>query len=118
MEAYVDAINSGEPERLEPILAANVVLQAPPHRDQFPRNVIARLRRELEAFPDLHLEIESAFTDEDGRRGVLVVRWMGRRMRSRVCLLFEIERGRIQTIEPYGGLVKTMYDAGLVQVAS
>lgn len=118
MEAYVNAINEDDLERLRDILAPNVVLQEPSVAVQFPGNVIARLRRERESFPDLRLELESAFTDADGRRGVLVIRWTGRRMRSRLCLLFEVERGRIASIQPYGGLAKTMYDVGMLRIAS
>jgi ketosteroid isomerase-like protein len=118
IEAYVTAINDGAPERLEPLLAPNVVMQSRPHLDHFPSNVIARLRQERDAFPDLHLAIERIFTDPSGDRGVLVARWTGRRMSAQVCLLFEVEQGRIAAIDTYGGLVKTMYDAGLLRMAS
>jgi hypothetical protein len=117
MTAYVDTINTGELDRLEPLLAPNVTLHSRPHLDRFPRNVIARLRQEREDFPDLHLDIESIFTDPRGDRGVLVICWRGRRMSARVCLLFETECGRIATIDTYGGLAKSMYDVGLLRTA-
>jgi hypothetical protein len=118
IEAYVAAVNDAQPERLEPLLAPNVTLQSRPHLDRFPTNVIARLRQEREAFPDLHIAIERVFTDPSGDRGVLVARWTGRRMSAQICLLFEVEQGRIAAIETYGGLAKTMYDAGLLRIAS
>jgi len=118
MEAYVDAINTGDLDRLEPLLAPNVTLHAPPHTDRFPQNVIARLRQERRIFPNLRIDVERAFTDTDGSLGVLVARWSGRKLSSRICLLFQIECGRIVEIEPYGGLMKTMYDAGLLKIAS
>jgi len=118
MQAYVDAINEGDLERLEPLLAPNVTLHSSPHIDRFPTNVIARLRRERETFPNLKIDVERAFTDGDGTLGVLVARWSGRRMSSRICLLFQVEGNQIVQIEPYGGLMKTMYDAGLLKIAS
>lgn len=117
MHAYVEAINEGELERLESLLAPSVVLHTPPHRDQFPGNVIARLRAERRAFPDLHLTIQSAFADEDGTHGVATVAWMGRRAPSRLCILFTVQDRQITGIDVYGGLMKLMHDVGLVRVA-
>jgi hypothetical protein len=118
IEAYVQAINDGQLERLEPLLAPSVAMQSRPHLDRFPTNVIARLRQEREAFPDLNLATGRIFTDPSGDRGVLVARWTGRRMSAQICLLFEVEQGRITAIDTYGGLAKTMYDAGLLRMAS
>jgi ketosteroid isomerase-like protein len=118
IEAYVAAINDGALERLEPLLAPNVVMQSRPHLDRFLPNVVVRLRQEREAFPDLHLAVERIFTDPVGDQAALVARWTGRRMSAQVCLLFEVEQGRISAIEIYGGLIKTMYDAGLLRMAS
>lgn len=117
MSAYIDAINAEDLPRLEGVLAPNVVLREAPHRVHFPGNVIARLRAERAAFPDLHMEVENLFADEDGGHGALVVLWTGRRLKARICMLFEVVDNRIATIELYGGLMKVLYDVGLLKVA-
>jgi hypothetical protein len=84
---------------------------------QFPGNVVARLRIERQAFPDLHLEIERSFASVDGVQGTAIVRWTGRRLPARICLVFGVAGGRIDSIESYGGLAKLFYDVGLLQPA-
>ena len=117
MHAYVEAIDQGALERLESLLAPSVVLHTPPHQIQFPGNVIARLRAERQAFPDLHLTIESAFADEGGTHGTAIVAWSGRRMPARLCMVFTVQDGHITGIEVYGGLARMLHDVGLVRVA-
>jgi predicted ester cyclase len=117
MRAYVDAANEAAWDRLESLLGPAVVYQSPPHVVRFPGNVVARLQIERRAFPDLHLEIERSFSSVDGAQGMSVVRWTGRRLPSRVCLVFGIVDGKIDSIETYGGLGKLFYDVGLLQPA-
>ena len=117
MSAYIDAINAEDLPRLEGVLAPNVVLREAPHRVHFPGNVIARLRAERATFPDLHVEVENLFADEDGGHGALVVLWTGRRLKARIGMLFEVVDNRIAAIELYGGLMKVLYDVGLLKVA-
>jgi ketosteroid isomerase-like protein len=117
MRAYVEAIDEGDLDRLESLLAPEVTFHAPPHTVQFPGNVIARLRAERDAFPDLRLKVENAFADEDGAQGAILVHWTGRRLTSRICIVMTARDGRITRIESYGGLMKTMFDVGLLRVA-
>jgi ketosteroid isomerase-like protein len=117
MRAYVEAIDEEALERLESLLAPEVAFYAPPHTIRFPGNVIARLRIERDAFPDQRLEVENAFADEDGTQGAILVRWTGRRMTARICIVIEAQDGKIVRIETYGGLIKTMFDVGLLRVA-
>jgi hypothetical protein len=117
MQAFVEAANARAWERIEALLSPTVIYRAPPHVVQFPGNVIARLRIERQAFPDLHLEIERSFAGVDGAEGTAIVRWTSRRLPARICLVFGVADGRIDSIESYGGLAKMFYDVGLVRPA-
>jgi len=117
MKAFIEAVNAQRWEQVEALLAPTVIYRAPPHVVQFPGNVVARLRVERRMFPDLHLEIERSFASVDGAEGTSIVRWMGRRLPARVCLVFGVVDGRIDSIESYGGLAKMFYDVGLLRPA-
>jgi hypothetical protein len=117
MESFIQAANEQAWDRVEALLSPTAVYQSPPHVVQFPGNVVARLRLERQALPDLRLEIERSFAGVDGSQGMSIVRWTGRRLPSRVCLVFGIVDGRIDSIESYGGLARVLYDVGLVRSA-
>src|ERR1700694_4175954 len=118
IETYVDAIHHGALDKLEPLLAPDVVLIAPPHQARFPGNVLEYLRAERSAFPDLSLRIETSFVDVEKPRGVTLAQWTGRHMTSRICIVFEFSDGKISEIRIFGGLARVMYDVGSIQIAS
>jgi predicted ester cyclase len=117
MQSFVETANAQAWDRIETLLSPTVIYRAPPHVVQFPGNVVARLRMERQAFPDLHLEIERSFASVDGAEGTAIIRWTGRRLPSRICLVFGVAGGRIDSIESYGGLARLFYDVGLLQPA-
>jgi hypothetical protein len=114
----IDLMNAYELDELAPLLSPSVVYRSPPHVVQFPGNVIAHLRRERQALPNLRLSLESAFADETGSQAVAIVLWANGRLTSQLCLVFNIEDGLIDEIQSFGGLAKVFHDFGLRRVAA
>ena len=113
----LELLNDGDLDGFQALLTPTVTYRSPPHTVQFPGNVAAFLRRERDELPGLRLCLHDIFSDGAGSRVVVTALWSTGRLRSEVCLVFQLSGELIDDVAVYGGLGRMLHDLGARRVA-